>query len=163
MSCALLGSAFRSINRLLSGDLPPGKLVQAVVGILDPKANRIELLSAGHGPLLLYTRRDDRVESFNAHGLPFGVFPDADYGPPQRIDLESGDMVVLITDGFIEWNNQTGEEYGLDRLTATLREARGLPASDIIRCLRDGVERFAGGTPQADDLTAVVVKRVVVS
>ena len=103
-----LGSAFRRINRLLSGDLPPGTLVQAVVGILDPKTNRIELLSAGHGPLLLYTRRDDRVENFNAHGLPFGVFPDADYGPPQRIDLESGDMLVLITDGFIEWNKPDG-------------------------------------------------------
>ena len=155
-----LGSAMKEINSLLSADLPPGKLVQAAVGILDAEANRIELLSAGHGPLLVYTRSDDRIEQFNAHGLPFGVFPGAEYGPAQRIDLAAGDILVLITDGFIEWNNGAEEEFGIDRLTASLRAASDLPAGEIIRHLRAEVERFAAGTLQEDDLTALVVKRV---
>ena len=136
------------INCLLSDDLPVGRLVQLVVGILDPTAHRIELLSAGHGPLFLYSADGDRIDDFNAHG------------PPQSIEMKPGDTLVLITDGFFEWNNPAGEEYGLDRIRAVLREVRDTPSREIIGRLRASVEAFAAGTPQEDDLTAVVVKRI---
>ncbi len=153
------GSIMDRVNKLLCEDLPPGKLITFALALLDPPAARLQLLSAGHGPLLLYRAAGDRVKSFKAHGIPFGVTDALAYGPAQEIDLAPGDMLVLITDGFFEWENGEGEQFGLDRLAATVREASRLPAAELIARLHSEVTAFAGGTDQLDDLTAVVVKR----
>ena len=131
-----------------------------VVAALEPAEGRLELLSAGHGPLLLYTASDDRVQGFAAHGIPLGIFPTAPYGPTQKIRLEAGDLLVLLTDGFFEWQNAAHDDFGIPRLEEAIRAARNLPASQIISSLHEAVVRFAGGTRQLDDLTAVVVKRL---
>ncbi len=131
-----------------------------VAAALEPADGRLDLLSAGHGPLLLYTALDDRVQSFDAHGIPFGIIPTMPYGPAQKIRLAAGDLLVLLTDGFFEWENAGGDDFGIARLQETIRAARTLPASQIISSLHEAVVRFAGGTRQLDDLTAVVVKRV---
>jgi serine phosphatase RsbU (regulator of sigma subunit) len=154
-----LAAIVSRINRLLCADLPPGRLVTFVAGALDPATGRVELLSAGHAPLLLYTARDGRVQSFEAHGVPFGVLAGVPYGPPQEIVLAPGDMVVLITDGFFEWTNARDEDFGFERLHAAIRAASGYSPDRLIAHLHESVTAFAGGTPQNDDLTAVVLKR----
>lgn len=153
-----LGSALNRINQLLCQDLPSGKLVTFAAGLLTPDSGRLELLSAGHGPLFLFTAADDRLQSFDAHGIPFGVFATVSYGPAQEFRLSSGDILVLITDGFFEWTNAADEEFGLDRLQQTILASRHLPPDGIIKRLYDEVAQFAGGTDQQDDLTALVVK-----
>ena len=155
-----LGAILGQVNRLLCDDLQPGKLVTFVAAALEPAEGRLELLSAGHGPLLLYTASDDRVQSFGAHGIPFGIVPTMIYGPTQKIRLAAGDLLVLTTDGFFEWQNAGQEDFGIPRLQEAVRAARNLPASQIISSLHEAVVRFAGGTRQLDDLTAVVVKRL---
>jgi serine phosphatase RsbU (regulator of sigma subunit) len=69
-------------------------------------------------------------------------------------------MLVLITDGFFEWTNAAGEDFGFDRLHAAIQAARGLSAADVISALHAAVTGFACGTAQQDDLTAVVLKRL---
>jgi serine phosphatase RsbU (regulator of sigma subunit) len=155
-----IGQAMIRINRLLSQDLPSGKLVTFVAGVLSPGDGRLELLSAGHGPLFLYTAADDRVQSFDAHGIPFGVMRTMGYGPAQQIILAPGDMLILVTDGFFEWTNASDEDFGLDRLRETIRSSRDLPAAEVISRMYEAVTHFTGGTVQQDDLTAVVVKRL---
>jgi len=155
-----LGAILGHVNRLLCDDLPPGKLVTFVAAALEPTEGQLELLSAGHGPLLLYTAADDRVQAFEAHGIPFGIFPTMPYGPAQKIRLAAGDLLVLLTDGFFEWEDAGHEDFGIARLQEAIRAARDLPASQVISSLHEAVVRFAGGTRQLDDLTAVVVKRL---
>ena len=154
-----LGAAMSQLNELLVEDLPPGKMVTFVTGVVDPPNGRLQLLSAGHGPLLLYTASDDRIQSFEAHGVPFGFAPGIPYGPPQDIAMAPGDMVVLTTDGFFEWANTEDEEFGMERLEKTIRLAADLPPHQIISRMYQAVVDFAGGTRQADDLTAVIIKR----
>jgi serine phosphatase RsbU (regulator of sigma subunit) len=154
-----LGDGMSRLNDLLVDDLPPGKLITLAAAIVEPDANQIRLLSAGHGPLLYYTAADDRVQQFEAHGVPFGVVPGMPYGPPQTLAMAPGDMLVLMTDGFFEWENASGEEFGMDRLEAAIRSAAHQPPDEIIQKMHDAVTIFVGGTPQSDDLTAVVVKR----
>ena len=67
---------------------------------------------------------------------------------------------MLLTDGFFEWENAANEDFGIPRLQEAVRAARNLPAAQIISSLHEAVVRFAGGTKQLDDLTAVVVKRL---
>jgi serine phosphatase RsbU (regulator of sigma subunit) len=73
--------------------------------------------------------------------------------------LKSGDMIVLVTDGFYEWENPEGQEFGLERLKETIREARDCSAEEVITRLHKAVKDFSKGTEQKDDLTAVVLKR----
>jgi serine phosphatase RsbU (regulator of sigma subunit) len=148
------------VNKLLCADLPSGKLITFVAGVLDENSGIVDLLSAGHAPLLLYVAAEDRVQSFEAHGIPFGIFASVAYGPAQKIQLSRGDMLVLITDGFFEWTNAQGEDFGLDRLHAAIRASRKLSAAEVISAIHDTVSRFASGVAQQDDLTAVVIKRV---
>jgi len=94
-----------------------------------------------------------------AHGMPLGITSRLVTDPPQMLVLDPGDMLVLATDGFFEWENPQGEQFGVGRLEATIRAARERPASEIIATLYAAVIAFSNGTPQKDDLTAVIIKR----
>jgi len=149
-----------SLNEFLYQDLPPEKFVTMAVGLLDPDEASLELISAGHGPLLHYLSAEDRFRSYDAQGLPLGLIPNLNYSRPQVLKFAPGDILVLVTDGFIEWANKDDEEFGQRRLTEVIRANRSMPAAKIISELYAAVSRFAGREPQFDDLTALIVKRI---
>ena len=119
----------------------------------------MELISAGHGPLLFYLSAEDRFRSYDAQGLPLGIVPQFQYGSPQTLTFAPGDIMVFVTDGLIEWSNAQDEEFGQGRLKAIIHSHRQMPAQAIISKLHEAVLKFAGAKPQADDLTVVIVKR----
>ena len=147
------------LNELLVKDLPSERYVTFVVAWLDPANSKVELLSAGHGPLLLYNVASDKFQSIEPQGIPFGLFPGFPYGSPYCFEMAPGDLLVLTTDGFFEWANAQDEQFGLERLQEAIRSSRHLQATEIIARLHAAVVEFARGTAQLDDLTAVVVKR----
>ena len=73
--------------------------------------------------------------------------------------MQAGDIVLLITDGFIEWENGAGEQFGAGRLEQVLRSTCNLTPEEIIAEIYAAVLKFADGTTQQDDLTVVVIKR----
>jgi len=154
-----LPGVMTQLNELLVKDLPSERYVTMVVAWLDPANSRLELISAGHGPLLHYDLARDQFQSIEPQGIPFGLFPGFQYGSPHCLEMAPGDLLVLTTDGFFEWANVHDEQFGLARLQETVRSARHLQSSEIIRQLHAAVVNFAGGTNQQDDLTAVIVKR----
>ena len=68
-------------------------------------------------------------------------------------------MIVLVTDGFFEWANPEGEQFGTDRLASTVRDLAHENSSTIIARLYRSVVEFTEPVAQDDDLTAVVIKR----
>jgi serine phosphatase RsbU (regulator of sigma subunit) len=152
-------SAMDRINSLLSSDLQEGRFVTFVTVVCSPGDSRVELLSAGHGPLLLYFRKEDRFDEKDAQALPLGISPSLVSEPPLTVELNSGDMLILATDGFFEWANAQGDQFEVKRLEETIRRSREKPAGEIISTLYRAVVEFSKGTKQQDDLTAVVIKR----
>ena len=73
--------------------------------------------------------------------------------------LAPGDMLVVVTDGFYEWEDPSGEQFGLSRLEAVIQASRDDSAAGMIKQLRVAVDSFCKGTKQQDDLTAVILKR----
>jgi sigma-B regulation protein RsbU (phosphoserine phosphatase) len=69
-------------------------------------------------------------------------------------------MLVLVTDGFLEWANTQDDDFGEERLKEVIRTHRDMPSAAIISELHLAVLKFAGSMPQLDDLTALIVKRV---
>lgn len=154
-----VGVALDRINDLLVEDLTDGRFVTFVVALLDVTAHRLQLLSAGHAPLFLYRAAEHRVHEFDAHNIPFGIAAQAGYGPPSAIQLEVGDMLILITDGFFEWANPQAEMFGTERLAEQILAAQDQSPADMIQTLYKAVKEFSGGTKQMDDVTAVILKR----
>lgn len=154
-----LDSLLDDLNRLLAEDLPDNRFVTFAVVFLDPVGSRVKVLSAGHGPILWYRYATDKIENLEAQGIPLGMIAGVRYGPGTERSLASGDMLALVTDGFYEWENPEGEEFGLTRLEEVIRESRDDSAEEVIARLRSAVESFCKGTEQQDDLTAVILRR----
>jgi serine phosphatase RsbU (regulator of sigma subunit) len=153
-------TAMQQVNAALSKDVGPRRFVTFVAVICTPGSSRVELLSAGHGPLFLYLRHQDAFDAIPAQGLPLGLMPDLASDSPRILELDPGDLLVLATDGFFEWANGQDEQFGIKRTQDTVRTSREKPPEEIISALYKAVIEFSCGTRQDDDLTAVVIKRI---
>ena len=147
------------LNSLLADDLESNRFVTFCVIFLDPKTSAFQVLSAGHGPIFWHKYAEDKVESLEAQGIPLGMLDGFPYGGANEGVLGEGDFIALATDGFFEWENPEGEDFGIVRMENVLREARDLTAEEMVVKLREAVAEFCRGTKQMDDLTAVILKR----
>ena len=155
-----LSSWINRINHYLENDLEEGRFVTFLAAVLDCDNNSISILSAGHGPTLLYRSSGGSPEELPSQGPPLGVTKDCAYDPPIVVSLNPGDILALITDGFMEWANPHSEQFGVSRLKKALSQYSNLTSAQIINRLRDEVLYFAADTSQKDDLTAVFIKRL---
>ena len=151
--------AMEQLNAALSEDIGEGRFVTFVAAVCTPGNSRVELLSAGHGPLFLYVLKEDRFEEMGSQGLPLGIVASMISEPPQVLELNRGDLLVLATDGFFEWANSQGELFGPKRLQEVIRASKERQPREIISDLYQATIAFSGGTKQQDDLTAVIIKR----
>jgi phosphoserine phosphatase RsbU/P len=120
----------------------------------------VDLLSAGHGPLLHLESATGNITQIEGDGIPLGILANEDYDQPRKIQMAPGDVLLLVTDGFIEWPRAgDGQQYGVDRLSDLLRKNAALPARTLIERMDADVCAFSGGSPQLDDMTAVVIRR----
>jgi len=147
------------LNTLLANDLADDRFVTFAVIFLNPRNSEVKVLSAGHGPILLYRRAENSLENLDAQGIPLGMIAGMKYEDSDLNSLQEGDMIVIVTDGFYEWRNPNDEEFGLERLKETIRQGRDSSAADLIVKLNEAVKNFSRGTKQEDDLTAVVLRR----
>jgi phosphoserine phosphatase RsbU/P len=158
-----LPSLASRINRLLADDLPEGRFITMVSVLIDPRAGPLALLSAGHGPIVLYMGGSGEVRDVLPKDLPLAIEPEAVFGPAQGIALEPGDVLALVTDGFVEWARHDGagrrEQFGMERLRESFRRHARLPAAAMIEAITADVTAFAGQERQQDDLTMVIIRR----
>ena len=131
--------------------------VTAFIGILDPAAHTVEYISGGQGPLILVT--PGAVENRVANSFPFAVVPGVEYDEPERFELEPGATLVLLTDGFYEAAAPDSEQFGEPRVIKHVQRRAATPVEELIESLYEEVRVFTQGGRQADDLTAVVIRR----
>ena len=154
-----LDRLFGRVNDLLAEDLTEGRFVTAAIGLLEPDQARVRLFSAGHGPTFVFTLENRAVEVIGADDIPLGILSGREAGEPREIELAPGDALILVTDGFHEWTNLAGEPFGIPRMVEIVERNHQLGARELIDTLYREVIAFGAGVPQADDVTALVVKR----
>jgi phosphoserine phosphatase RsbU/P len=132
------------------------RFTTAFLADLEPAARALTYVSAGHNPPIL-RRAAGQIERLEAGGLPLGIAPSArhDYG---NITLDSGDLLVIFTDGVVEAENATGEEYGEARLLQLLSSTPRAEARDDLSRLMASVDAFVGAARQHDDITCLVLR-----
>ena len=122
-----------------------------------PATRRLTYVNAGHNPPVVLRNSGGacQVLRLETGGPVIGLLP-------QRYELgefahEAEDLVVLFTDGVSESMNVRDEEWGEERLIELAKTCHGLPTQDGVRRILTAAQTFAGGAPQHDDMTLVVL------
>jgi hypothetical protein len=145
------------LNRAMCARSGGGRhLITAFLAELDLSTRSLTWVNAGHNPPILL-RSGGAFEHLEAGGLPLGAFTVSRYESGST-KLRSGDALYIYTDGVVEALNETGEEYGEDRLAGLLAALGANSAAASLRQIFESVDRFAGATPQYDDITCLVLR-----
>jgi sigma-B regulation protein RsbU (phosphoserine phosphatase) len=154
------------VNRdvcLTSSTVP---LASLFVARLDTVTGQLEYCSAGHPPALLL-RANGELESLSEGGLLLGVVPNAPYVRGSVL-LGRGDVLLAYSDGVLETLNNSGEEFGFERIKTQLLNAalrrndshvHNNSAESVLFSVLASVQDFAGSHPLVDDLSLVVIRR----
>ncbi len=142
------------LSKFLSANIASGKFVTLFYAVFDAESRTLVYENGGHCPGLLM-RRNGEVESLHGGGAVLGPLPDWDY-LNYTVQLQSGDTLVLYTDGITEAENAQLEEFGEERLLEAVR-IRDTTALDIQRAILQRVTAFCAGNFR-DDATVLVLK-----
>jgi len=154
------------LNRALAADIRGGLYVTMLYAVIDVARNAVTFARAGH-ELPLFVRRDPAsgvgvTDYVGSEGMPLGMVPDEIFSPATVDRTEPfapGDVLVLYTDGITEAPNEDAKEFSGARLADAVRSLQQRSARELNDGILEGVQRFAGDTPQRDDFTLVTVKR----
>jgi len=124
---------------------------------LDPATGDVAYVNAGHNVPIL-RKKSGLVERLEAGGIPIGIFVESPY-QVGTTRLESGDWLVIFTDGVVEAVNQKDEEYGEPELIRLVDRGSGSAPAELLRSLLAELDRHVGNTPQHDDITCMLLKR----
>ncbi len=154
-----LETAFMQVNNQLAATLADDRFITAFIGLLDTAAHRMRFHSGGQAPILHFQAATETCARHDPTSFPLAAMPLSALRPAVNIDLLPGDILVLLSDGFYEYENPSGEQFGEQRVEAILQASHGTPMAQLSGILFDAVQAFAQGAPQADDMTVVLVKR----
>ena len=151
-------STIQAVNKYLTESIPPNRFVTLFYAELNPELGRLTFLNAGHNPPLI-VHAGGTMEQLASGGLPLGIMADAEFREG-RTQLLPGDVLVIYSDGVSEAVNPTGEEFGPTRLYEVVARNLDASASGIRDRIESALTKFCQGTPAADDITLVIVKRL---
>src|SRR5438270_10567273 len=142
------------LNQRLHGTRLDARFIAMLFAVYDAASRRLTLSNAGSPyPLLL---RDGHVVSVRLEGVPLGLLPGTQYDE-SVLDLMPGDVVVFASDGILESENASEEEFGLQRLSAVLS---AISPQDSARAI---AERILAETDDHGAYTAAHYDRTLVA
>ena len=145
------------LNRAVCAHARRGHFVAFLLAAIDPARKTLTFANAGQMRPLVYSRGEVRwLESAGVH-FPLGMKNDITY-EERVVELQAGDAVVLLTDGFTEAMNALQEMFGAERIEHLIREHGDRTASALLAGVADAVKRYVGDAPQHDDMTMVVTR-----
>ncbi len=112
--------------------------------------------SAGHPPPILLSP-DGSLKTLNVHGPVIGTGIAHSYGMGE-VQLQSGDKVIVYTDGIIEYPNAKGEFFTKERLMKSLRRNAGRPVQTIMEMVQKSIKDFACETSPNDDASIMAIE-----
>jgi serine phosphatase RsbU (regulator of sigma subunit) len=154
-------AVLQQINRQFHAVTLDGDFATMFMGVIDRREGRLIYASAGHetGYVL---RRDGRIDELNTSGLLLGIDPDAECETTE-VSIDSGDTIVLLTDGLIETMSPEGRLLGRQAVVAAMANDASAPPNQesphdlATRLLRLADDHRAGGQ-RVDDITLAILR-----
>jgi len=153
-----LATLLKIVNLQAYASSLPDRYATVFYGVLDRATRTLRYVNAGHTPPIVL-RRDGSIDTLEMGGAPVGMFPDSSY-EEGVVQLDPSDVVITYTDGVIEAENQSGEEWGVQGLlnTAAVRARQGDEnAEQLVRSIFNSMDDFTHGC-QTDDATLAVLR-----
>jgi sigma-B regulation protein RsbU (phosphoserine phosphatase) len=132
------------------------RFTTTVLAEYDPATRRLSYVNAGHNSPVI-RRANSSTERLESGSLPLGITADATF-PSYEVTFQTGDTLVLFTDGVVEAFNVSGEEFSDNRWLSIIRGLPNLNAQQTLQFLMKSVEDFVGATRQSDDITCLVLR-----
>jgi PAS domain S-box-containing protein len=153
-----VGRVLTRANVALSDDIGEERYVTMFLCRLDAEKKILTYTSAGHPPSLIIGRDGEVRQKLKRTGIPLGMRSDTEYNEAPEVQLESGDIVVLLTDGAEEAMDADGQFFGLGGVARIVNENRDRPAEEIVQTIYREVITFSEDPKDLDDVTAIVLK-----
>jgi serine phosphatase RsbU (regulator of sigma subunit) len=147
----------RSVNRHLLEMDDTGMFVTILYGILDCASGRFSYARAGHEIPILLDARGKVIDLDCQKGQPVGLFPDP-LLDEQQLEIPSGGMLFLYSDGATDATDENDVRYGLENLRTTLHKCRQAKAKAICDSVWEALMDHRGGAMQQDDVTILAVR-----
>jgi len=154
-----LGAMFRQLNRFVMQNIGSSIFFTVAAARLDRDARRMVFAGAGHPPGMVVTPGQE-PRLLESRSMVLGALPEAEAVGVEAtidVDLDSGDRVVLYTDGITEVFDWRGEMLGIPGVQKFVRETAELPFSEMKQGILDRVAAWREGPP-SDDVSLVLVE-----
>jgi serine phosphatase RsbU (regulator of sigma subunit) len=144
-----------NVNRLLYQASPDGQYATFLYAQYDAATRKLIYSNGGHNPPILI--RDEKMYRLSKGGPPVGLFEESEY-EESEIQLHSGDLLALFTDGICDAENSQREALGDEGLKSIVLAAKNQTPGEIVEMVLSQADVFAAGAAQHDDMTVVVAK-----
>lgn len=133
-----------------------GMFATVLIGQYQPETKCLSLSSAGHGPVF-YRRANGQTQMVEATNVPLGVLDQASYVEHQ-IQMKKDDLLVALTDGYMESQNQSGTSYGYDSLFRIIDATADGSPREIAQAIQNEVCHYNFGVQDCDDQALLIIK-----
>jgi adenylate cyclase len=145
------------VNSLLYEKSLPGKFVTLFLFLLNRQGAGL-FIGAGHNPAYLYRSATAVIEELPSGGMILGAFDAVSYQScPFRLD--TGDILVVYSDGLTEAQNPQKQMFGEERLLQIIQQEAPSGSQAFQQKFLRAIEEFTEGMPQSDDITFLVVEK----
>ncbi|MEM7349919.1 MAG: SpoIIE family protein phosphatase [Acidobacteriota bacterium] len=142
------------LNQMMFDTLDRRRLMTFTLLELDPEQQVVSWVNAGQVYPLL--RRQGEILELDQPGYPLGVRRQTRY-EIRQLELEPGDLLLLLTDGYFEAADASGEPYGWDRLADRLRQLPEAEPQALLEHLVGDLDRYLGTASPQDDITLIAL------
>jgi serine phosphatase RsbU (regulator of sigma subunit) len=159
LSNHLPGETLRKTNEVIQPDIRRGMFVTMFYCVLDITTHTVQSANAGHNPAYKISR-SGALEEIGPEGIALGLVDAKQfYIEEHSMTMDSGDLLVLYTDGVTEAMNAASQEYGEDRFCDSLKRRCTQPIDQACTGVIDDLHAFVAGAPPHDDITLLMIRR----
>jgi len=147
-------------NSALAKCLAKNHFITVSIFIIDTQKQEICHSRAGHVPTLFYSFKEQKSEFIKLDGLGLGILRNKLYENHVKettISYQSGDILVLLTDGVVEAKNEKGLQFGYEKVKTLVEKAHLRTPKEIEQLVIDSVHEFVGGDGMVDDDYSLMV------
>ncbi len=156
-----LASILNKINHILHKDTESTRFMTMLLSYWDAEEKILHYTGAGHERLIVYRKATGKCELLKPGGVMLGMLDEVEgFFRDRYLELESGDTVVLYTDGVTEARSLDNKLYGMDLLLAAVENySTSGSVSTLIESVGRDLDKFMHGQEQYDDITLVALRR----
>jgi sigma-B regulation protein RsbU (phosphoserine phosphatase) len=151
-----LNDIAESVNRMILHDTRGEKYMTMFMGLIDLRRKAIHYINCGHVPPVIVRPGSEPIQ-LTEGGMVIGLFEDVQYDRG-HVKFQTGDVLLLCTDGITEAMDVDSEEFGTERLIASANQVTDKKAKEIVLKICDDVTVYSKGGTHMDDKVMLAIK-----